>query len=65
MPLRSPAYWRARAEEVRTAADDMNTAAAQQTMRSIADEYEALALWLERFEETQGTPERRLGTARR
>ena len=56
MPLRSSAFWFARAEEARTAADDMRSVAGRQTMLSIADQYEALARASDRFEGKYGKP---------
>lgn len=39
----SPDYWRSRAWEARTVADQMTTEDARETMLRIADRYEALA----------------------
>jgi predicted Rossmann-fold nucleotide-binding protein len=38
-----PKHWRARAEEIRTLAEDMNDLESRRTMLRIADDYEKLA----------------------
>jgi hypothetical protein len=56
MPLRSPDYWRRRAEEARNAADAMRNDGARRAMLSVAGQYESLALASERFVERFGNP---------
>jgi len=41
--LDDPAYWRGRAEEARTHADQMSDETSRQIMLKIADDYERLA----------------------
>jgi hypothetical protein len=41
--LRTAAYWRERAEEARTMADDMTDKVAKATMRDIAGKYDTMA----------------------
>jgi hypothetical protein len=55
MPLRSPGYWRARAEATRNDAQAMNGDARRQ-MLTVADQYDALARDAERFVERFGAP---------
>jgi hypothetical protein len=41
--INDPEHWKARAQEARKLAEEMNDAAARQAMLTIADEYEKLA----------------------
>jgi hypothetical protein len=54
VPLRSPEFWRARAEEARIVAEGMNGRGARDTMLQIAAQYEELARLSERFRERFG-----------
>lgn len=49
MPLRSPEYWRVRAEEARTVAEGMSSRDGMQAMLNIADLYDQLASRSEHF----------------
>ena len=48
LETRSAEYWRARAEEARTAAARMADDLSHQTMENIAASYDKLAAWAER-----------------
>jgi hypothetical protein len=56
MSLRSPGYWRARAEEARTSADNMRDEDARGSMLGVADTYETLAQASQRFADRFGVP---------
>jgi hypothetical protein len=43
VPVRSPEYWRGRAEEARTLAEGMSTREGMQAMLQVADLYDQLA----------------------
>ena len=48
VPINDPKYWRERAEEARTIADELTDPDAKRRMRRIADDYEELAKRAER-----------------
>jgi hypothetical protein len=45
--LENPEFWRFRAEEVRTIADDMREGEPKKIMRRIAEDYERIAIFFE------------------
>jgi hypothetical protein len=48
-PTDNPEFWRFRAEEARTLADDMKHAEPKAIMARIADDYERIAKFLEEY----------------
>ena len=56
MSLRSPEYWRARAEDARASADNMRDEDARAAMLGVSDMYDTLAQASQRFADRFGVP---------
>ena len=64
MPLQSPAYWQARAEEARANAENMRDERSRSAMKSVAHMYDSLAQASQRFADRGSVCRQRAGRTR-